>query len=401
MEIAKKKRIFIDAHYMEIGGAEISLIGLLNAIDYEKYDVDLFLYRHTGELMSLIPKRVNLLPEIAEYAQMERPLKNVFIDGYWRQGIARIKGRRKFKKWAKKQAVVPSAAIYEFIDMEIMPTFPSLHYLGEYDLAVNFISFKGHIPSKVKAKKTASWIHTDLSTTNVSAELEEERWNAYDYIVSISKDVTKSFVNVFPKLKDKIVEIENILSPEFVRKRGYEFDINLGETSQNFLSIGRFCEAKNYDNVPDIARRMVAKGLTNLKWYIIGYGGDEPLIRQKIEEAGMVEHVIILGKKDNPYPYIKACDIYVQPSRYEGKSVTVREAQILGKPVAVTAYPTASSQINNGKDGIIVPMDNEECASGLMEFIKNKELRMQITEYLSYADFGNESEITKFYELIG
>lgn len=166
------------------------------------------------------------------------------------------------------------------------------------------------------------------------------------------------------------------------------------------LSVGRLCPAKNYDNVPDITRRMVESGITDLRWYIIGYGGDELLIRQKIAEAGMEDHVIMLGKKENPYPYIKACDIYVQPSRYEGKSVTVREAQILCKPVAITNYPTASSQVKHGIDGVIVPLDNEGCARGLAQFIADRELRERIVEYLRTHDYANTSEVNKIYSLL-
>lgn len=166
------------------------------------------------------------------------------------------------------------------------------------------------------------------------------------------------------------------------------------------LSVGRFCTAKNYDNVPDIARRMVVRGVSGLRWYIVGFGGDEALIRSKIAEAGMEDHVILLGKKENPYPYIKACDIYVQPSRYEGKSVTVREAQMLCKPVAVTAYPTASSQVRHGVDGVIVPMDNEGCARGLADFIADAALRQSISEYLATHDYGNEGEVEKIYALL-
>ncbi len=171
----------------------------------------------------------------------------------------------------------------------------------------------------------------------------------------------------------------------------------------NLLSVGRFSAAKNYDNVPDITKRLLSAlgaDYTDIKWYIIGYGADEGLIRQKIAEAGMEGHVILLGKKDNPYPYIKACDIYVQPSRYEGKSVTVREAQMLGKPVVVTAYPTAASQVRDGVDGRIVPLDNEGCAAGLAEFIADDELRARIVENLAKLDFGNMSEVEKFYNLI-
>ncbi len=174
---------------------------------------------------------------------------------------------------------------------------------------------------------------------------------------------------------------------------------------KRLLSIGRFSEAKNYDNVPDICRRInsqlsIANSQLELRWFIIGYGGGEELIRQKIREAGMEEHVILLGKRSNPYPYIKACDIYVQPSRYEGKSVTVREAQMLCKPVVVTNYPTAASQIQDGVDGVIVPLDNEGCARGLTEFILNEPLQKRIVGHLHTHDYGNMEEVKKLYRLI-
>lgn len=171
------------------------------------------------------------------------------------------------------------------------------------------------------------------------------------------------------------------------------------EEMKRLLSVGRFSDAKNYDNVPDICRRMLLDGV-DVKWYLIGYGGDEPLIRQKIQEAGMEDHVIILGKRSNPYPYIKACDIYVQPSRYEGKSVTVREAQMLCKPVVVTNYPTASSQIKNGIDGVIVPLDNAGCAKGLARVIMDEHLQQQLVAYLQTHDYGNETEVEKIYQLL-
>ena len=114
----------------------------------------------------------------------------------------------------------------------------------------------------------------------------------------------------------------------------------------------------------------------------------------------MEQHVILLGKKENPYPYIKSCDIYVQPSRYEGKSITVREAQILGKPVAVTDYPTAHSQINDGVDGVIVPLDNAGCAQGLADFISDTGLQSRIMENLNRTDFSSRSEVEKIYSIL-
>ena len=119
-----------------------------------------------------------------------------------------------------------------------------------------------------------------------------------------------------------------------------------------------------------------------------------------VTEYAILLTLAILGKRSNPYPYIKACDIYAQPSRYEGKSVTVREAQILCKPVVVTDYPTAKSQIKHGVDGVVVPMDNDSCAKGMADFIQNNQLQRQIVDYLQTHDYGNLNEIEKLYNLI-
>ena len=114
----------------------------------------------------------------------------------------------------------------------------------------------------------------------------------------------------------------------------------------------------------------------------------------------MEKYVVILGKKENPYPYIKSCDFYIQPSRYEGNSVTVREAQMLCKPVVVANYPTAASQIQNGKDGIIVPLENAACAEGIVQLIRNPELQNRLIQFLKEHDYGNEREIEKIYRFL-
>ena len=406
-----KKRIFIAMHYLEIGGAETALVGLLQTIDYSRYDVDLFLYAHRGEMMQFIPKEVNLLPEIKEYAHIECPMKQALLDGCWGVLYGRLKARWLTNKYRRRKGVIESAAGLQYIADCVSPFLPSLHKYGEYDLAISFLTPHNIVLKKVKAKKKACWIHTDYSTIDVIANKELPIWSSYDHIVSISPDVTKTFLQVFPSLEDKIIEIENILSPKFVRKRAEESNIEFNRNKDyngkeiSILSIGRFSYQKNFENIPDICKRINSSLFTlhsslKVKWYIIGFGGDEQLIRQKIEEAGMQDYVIILGKKSNPYPYIKACDIYVQPSRYEGKSVTVREAQMLCKPIVITNYPTASSQIQNGVDGVIVPMDNEGCAKGLVDVIQNHALQKDIISYLKAHDYGNEKEMEKLYKII-
>lgn len=401
-----KKRIFIAMHYLEIGGAETALIGLLQALDYSRYDVDLFLYAHRGEMMQFVPKEVNLLPEIPIYAQIERPMKNALFDGYIKMVMARLKGKMQTWYYMKHHTCKESAAGLQYIADAVTPMLSDINPSVEYDLAISFLQPHNIVRDKVRAKKKICWIHTDYSVVDVNVKSELPVWSAFDHVVSISDDVTKTFLQTFPSLEDKIVKIENILLPQFVRGRAEESDVSaeIDGDYVKILSIGRFCDAKNYDNVPDICRRANSHLSTlnyqlSIRWYLIGYGGDEQLIRERIAEAGMEDYVIILGKKSNPYPYIKACDIYVQPSRYEGKSVTVREAQMLYKPVVVTNYPTAKSQIQDGVDGVIVPMDNEGCAKGLANFILNKIQQNSITEFLKVHDYGNEAAVQKIDNL--
>lgn len=399
-----KPRIFIAMHYMEIGGAETALVGLLNALDPARVDVDLFLYDHRGEMMQFIPEWVNLLPQIPKYSVLERPIVELVKRGFWGIAAARLWAKCLSQKAYKRSgSTLENNSGLDKMSKCTTPLLPKINPSVTYDLAISFLTPHRIVAEKVKAKKKIAWIHTDYTRVWVDAEEELKVWQKYDYVASISIDVTNTFLQVFPSLAPKIVGIENILSPSFVRKRAELQDVDKEirhEGAFTLLSVGRFSDAKNYDNVPDICKRLINNTKLNIKWYIIGYGGDEALIRQKIKEAGMEEHVILLGKRSNPYPYIKACDIYVQPSRYEGKSVTVREAQMLYKPVVVTNYPTAPSQIRSGIDGVIVPMDNEGCAHGLAEVICDKPLQERIIAHLKSHDYGNESEVEKIYTLI-
>jgi len=114
----------------------------------------------------------------------------------------------------------------------------------------------------------------------------------------------------------------------------------------------------------------------------------------------MEERVILLGKQQNPYPYIASCDLYVQPSRYEGKSVTVRESQALGKPVIITRYPTSSAQLEDGVDGIIAPMDNEGCALAIANLLADPCKMLQLSENCVARDYSNSQEVKKLYRLM-
>lgn len=395
-----KKKILIFSHAMEIGGAERALLGLLTSFDYSKYEVDLFLLKHSGELMPLISEKVNLLPEVPSYSAIMKPIVTVLRSGQIDVALGRLNGKFRAKKFDSKHNFSDSAVAVEYSHKYTKKFMPMISD-KEYDIAISFLTPHYFVAEKVKAKKKIAWIHTDYSYIDIDVESELKMWSVYDNIISISDDVTKAFLKKFPSLENKITVIENILSKQFIDEQVglINIDDEFDNSKLKLLSVGRFCEAKNFDNVPEIASIIKSKGI-DFKWYIIGYGSDEDLIKSKIAEFSMEDTVIILGKKENPYPFIKSCDIYVQPSRYEGKAVTVHEAQILNKPIIITDYPTAKSQLTNGFDGVIVSLDNQDCADGIAKVIQDKELQSKLIENMKSTNYSNESEIEKLYKLI-
>lgn len=394
------KTILFTIHYLELGGAERSLIGLLRALDYSKVKVDLFVYSHRGELMKEIPQEVNLLPEIPDYAQIERPLKDVLKDGYLRLFLTRIKAKCQFARYRKKNNPKDGSAIFSYVAKNVTPLLPPINPKKEYDLAVSFLAPHDIVLENVRARKKACWIHTDYTKVDVNPDIELPVWCQYDHIAAVSDGVAEAFLKRFPSLREKVEVVPNIIDKQYIQEQANAFDV-IAEMPQEegvtrLLSVGRFTEAKNLDNVPDICRRIINTGVP-VRWYLIGYGGDEALIRQRISEAGMEKHVIILGKKDNPYPYMQACDVYVQPSRYEGCPVTIQEAQALGRPVIATAFPTVKSAIQDGISGVIVPLDNEGCALGIARVLQDPDLQKRISG-IHHEDLTENKSLTTIYE---
>ena len=395
-----KHTILIFSQAMELGGVERSLLGLLDSIDYDRYDVDLFLIRHSGELMTHLNQKVNLLPEIPQYASLAVPMTSLLKKGQIGVLCGRLKGKLAARRFDKQHpGEKPSIAALTYSHKYTLKTMPQITN-KTYDLAISFLTPHYYVRERAKARKYAAWIHTDYTALSFDRRAELEMWSGYDTICGVSEQVSRGFQTSFPELAGKVRTIENILSKGLIDAQAREIQTEMkSDGVVSLLSVGRFCDAKNFDNVPDICRRLVENGL-DIKWYLIGYGGDEPLIHQMILKAGVQERVIILGKKDNPYPYMRDCDLYVQPSRYEGKAVTVREAQLLGKPVIITNYATSASQLEDGVDGVIVPMDNAGCAAGIAALLRDPARMRQLSENCAKRDYTNSAEIKKIYALM-
>lgn len=393
-----KKKIFIGNFDLEIGGVERSLIGLLSSFDYEKYDVDLFLYNHKGELFKQVPKKTNILPEISEYTTFRKSIIQVLSEGHLFLASTRILCKFFFDCNEKKANTDTFNNYYLRTFYHSMPFLPKIK--GEYDIALSFLTPHYVVTEKVNAKVKVAFIHTDYTAMNVDKGFETKMWDKYDYIAAVSKECKEAFVRTFPNLKNKCLVIENILSPKFIIDEA-NVDITKEiprDDSIKLCSVGRMTYAKGFDEAVYACKKLVSLGY-KIKWYIIGYGKDELFIKKIIDENNLKDIFILLGKKTNPYPYIKACDIYVQPSRYEGKAVTVREAQILGKAVVITNFSTSKSQVEDGVDGYICPMGVNGIVEGARKLIDDVEFRNKIAFNASTRDYSNEKEVEKVYKL--
>ncbi|WP_242241773.1 glycosyltransferase [Bacillus cereus group sp. BfR-BA-01309] len=397
----KKKKILITSFDMAIGGVERSLIGLLNTIDYSKYDVDLMLFKHEGEFLFLLPKLPNLLKEVKQYTTFRKSIKQILQEGQITIGMTRTLGKILGDVHGR---YVKSAEVGYFVIQYgwriTLPFIPKLE--EEYDVAISFLWPHYFVGDKVRAKRKIGWIHTDYSNINLNANMEYKMWSKMDNIVAVSEGCRDSFLSILPNVNKDVEIIENILSPEFVREQAHREDVmkelQMKPGKIKLVTVGRLSYAKGIDVAMHALRKLLDEGY-DMEWYVVGYGALESELRKLLAELNLGKHFFLLGKKTNPYPYIKACDIYVQPSRYEGKAVTVREAQIIGKPVLITNFSTAKSQVQDGIDGLITEMGINGIANGIKRLIEDKELREVLVENTLKGEYGNRNEINKLYAL--
>jgi len=394
------RNILIASFDMEVGGVERSLISLLENFDYFNNKVDLMLYRHSGDFMNLLADKHELLSEVKEYATYRKSIKEILKDKLYMLAITRILANLNSRIIGK----IKNIDEIGYIQMQRMwkyalPLLPKLN--KEYDVAISYLWPHYFVSEKVQAKRKIAWVHTDYSTIETDIDMDLKMWNKFNYIIAVSEECKNAFLKKYPSLKNKVKVMENITSPDFIRGMASEnIEGNIkNDNSFKLVSVARLSYAKGIDNAVRALRLLHNRGLTNIKWYVVGYGGDEEIIRNLIKENNLEDSFILLGKKINPYPYINVADIYVQPSRYEGKAVTVGEAQILGKPVVITNYTTAKSQVRDNVDGYVCKLSIEGIAEGIEKLYKDKSLRIKLSDNCKNTDYSNSSELQKLYSI--
>ncbi|MEK3881793.1 glycosyltransferase [Paenibacillus sp. PL2-23] len=397
------KKLFIASFDMEVGGVERSLAGMLNEFDYNNYSVDLLLYRQQGDFLSLLPKRARLLQEVPEYATFRYSIREVIRRGFYAMGIIRLLSKLASIVYGRQRGVLETGYIQQQLMWKYaLPFLPKIEH--EYDVAISYLWPHYLVAEKVTAKRKIAWIHTDYSTVETDVPMDLRMWESFDTIIAVSDACRDSFLAKYGALADRVLVIENILSPESIQAQAAITDGDnpmLKDNRFKLLTVARLSHAKGIDQAVHAMKLLKERGYDEMVWYVVGYGGDETEIRRLIAENGLQSQFVLLGKQTNPYPFMKACDLYVQPSRYEGKAVTVTEAQILGKPVMITNYTTAASQVQHRVDGYIAELSIEGIAAGIETLYINEDIRRQLERYCGSRPFHNQDELKKLYRLLG
>ena len=407
-----KKRVLFTLYDMEIGGIERSLVNMLEHFDYDRFDVDLLVFRHTGELLPLVTDRVRLLPEERGLAAYRKSIAECVRDGQLASALVRLACKYGARLKGLRRRVNRADAGAGYIQMQLVSKYMARlqpKRRERYDAAISFSWPHDYTARNVHANVKIAWIHTDYSVLDADREMDLKMWRAFDFLASVSPACTRAFLSRYPELDGRVVEIENIQSPAFVRAMAGDGGLppemaddpeEGGEKPFRIVSVGRLSYAKGFDLAARALRILHDRGLTHIRWYIVGFGGQEAELGALIRELGLADRFKLLGKKANPYPYMNAADLYVQPSRYEGKAVVVTEAQILGKPVLVADYPTASSQVTDGVDGYICPGGELGIADAIERLVRNPEALGRVAEGARRRDYGNADELKKLYHMI-
>lgn len=388
-----KKQLLFIMGTLENGGGERSLINLLQLIDYNKYDVDLALFKERGVFLKQVPKEVNILSDLKELHFMyDDSLKNAFNFNYLKLSLAHTFGTI-ISKIVSKSGFHKGQYRWKHFYKNVIPTIEK-----KYDVAISYLEGETtfYLADKVNADKKIAWVHTDYSKINADSEIDLEYFRKVDKVVSISKSCLKILKNQFPSISNKFIYLPNLISSKLVKSMSNQFTPK--EFYENnkikIISIGRLIKLKGFDIALQSAKILKEKNI-DFEWYVIGDGILKTELEEHKNQLDLNDDFIFLGIRENPYPYLKNADIVVQPSRYEGKSMVLDEAKILCKPIVVTNYDTVNDQINRD-EGIIVDIDPEAIAKGIETMLSNKQ---KYIHFLSKNEYGNQIEIKKYYDL--
>ena len=387
----KKKLLFV-IDSLGCGGAEKSLVSLLSLVDYSRCEVHLQMFSSEGMFMKLLPEQVLILPEFPYMRFCREGGGNV---RWYMVRLLTFLGLR----------LKPKFKGFKLHDSQIYWKYAGRAYdaLPEnYDAAIAWGqgSPTYFVAEKVSAKRRLAVVNANLEVGGHERHFDAMYYGKYDCIAAVSDALQEILKQTYPAWQDKIKTLYDIRNQSLTEQMACEFDPFPNRGSFPVLTtVGRMVPAKGYDLAVEAAGLLKARGLA-FQWYLIGNGPALSGIRTMIDQKGLSDMMFAIGEKENPYPYMKHADVYVQTSRSEGYCLTLSEARGLHTPPVSTNFEAVHNQLRHGENGLIVEMTPQSIADGIETMLRDDALRESIRNTLCRERVGNEEEIEKFYNLV-
>lgn len=401
-------RILFVINTLGQAGAETALLSLLQTLAREKgearYEISLYVLTGQGEMASRLPADVRLLNK-----------------KYREESVLTAKGRKYLKKTVLKAMFTRATVVKLFPylvkntcamlgEKRLLPDKLLWRVLSdggmvlpeEYDLAVSYLEGGAayFVADHVKAAKKAAFIHVDYEKAGYTRALDKDCYLAFDKIFTVSDEVREAFLKAYPELPDKTEVFHNILNKEEIVRRAEEGEgFTDGFTGMRLLSVGRLTAQKAFEVSVDSMKRLKDAG-KNVRWYVLGEGDQRKKLQEQIDALGLTQDFILYGAVNNPYPFMKQADIYVHASRFEGKSIAIQEAQILGKPMVVSDCSGNREQVCHGKDGLMCGLTPDSLAENIMLLLEDEALRGKLGAAAAKKNADAAEEIQKLLSML-
>lgn len=384
---------------MNIGGTEKALLTMLNEIDDSKYDITLLMLEEYGGFLNEIPSFVKV-KYVDEYKSI-KPFVNeppkILIKRLIKNK-AYLTGLSTLLNYSISKITNNISYYYKYILKNIKGIDE------EYDLAVayagpmDFITY--FVLNKIKAKKKVQWIHFDITKIGFNRKFAKRNYKKFDKIFVVSEAGKEKLINLIPALNNKVEAFFNIISCNLLENMSKnEKSFNDLFNGVRILTVGRLSKEKGQELTINVLSRLKNEGY-KVRWYCIGDGPEKDNYRNRIKSLDIENDYILLGSKLNPYPFMKDCDIYVQPSKHEGYCITLGEARCFDNPIVTTNFTGANEQIKNEITGLVCDISEQGIYQAIKRLLDNKELYKDIRSNLSNEIVDSTNEISKLEKLV-
>ena len=401
----KKKLLFV-INTLGCGGAERAMLNLFDALDPKKYEISLFVLTGQGELSHALPKHVRLLNrDYKDVSVLTKEGRKLLIRSVLRAGIKKGLFLRRasyllknFRDMRRRGKILPDKLCWRVLSDGA----PLIR--REYDLAVAYLEGGAtyYVAEHVKARKKAAFVHIDYGKAGYTRKLDRDCYQKFDRIFTVSDEVRAHFLEVYPEHEKKVSVFHNLINQERIRQmaeQGSGFDDEF--QGYRILTVGRLTQQKRYDIAIQAMALLKEKCSVPVRWYVLGEGELRESLRQQIKDAGVEQEFILLGVKENPFPYYKNCNLYVHATGFEGKSIAIQEAQTLGKPILATDCSGNREQIVHDVDGRMCPLDPKCVSEEIFWMLAHPEKCKAYGEQAKKKTLNSTTGFEAFQALIG